>query len=109
VRCEPEVTYEEIRFGLNHRLNRSGVNRFLHATTGNDNDRTGDDRSIANPVEEELDKEKSVQDAGLSGSTFAIPCRISGCGPDTIRRSITREVCCEAPLTKVAQRCSLST
>ena len=53
MRCEPEVTYEEIRFSLNHRLNRSRVNRFLHATTGNDNDSPGNDRSIANPVEKE--------------------------------------------------------
>jgi hypothetical protein len=69
VRCEPEVTYEEIRFSLNHRLNRSRVNRFLHATTGNDNDSPVNDRSIANPVEKEeleLGKSKSVQDAGLS-------------------------------------------
>ncbi len=66
---EAQITYEEICFVLNHRLNRSGADQFLHTTTGNDNDSPGDDRSIANPVEKEErepGKQKSVQDAGLS-------------------------------------------
>jgi hypothetical protein len=67
VGCEAEVIYEEISFVLNHGLNWSGAGRFVHTTTGNDNDSPGNDRSIANPVEEEeRGQKKSLQDTGLN-------------------------------------------